>query len=189
VSEDIVKQAREMVERMPMITFYDGHKDCEVDRMIARLADEIERLREAIRRIAEQDATLSVCEGNVTVTLDATLTDAEPKPFGLESAMRRIEGGVVSQADAQLVTRRLRECRSRTARWCAVAADAEKAAADARLTDAERELLRSLGPDAERELLRSLGPKLHTHSCYTVTLSAEHRKTVAGLLTRLGGGT
>jgi predicted glycoside hydrolase/deacetylase ChbG (UPF0249 family) len=38
---------------------------------------EIERLREAIRRLAEQDATLSVCDGNVTVTTDATLTDAE----------------------------------------------------------------------------------------------------------------
>jgi len=40
-------------------------------------AAEIERLREAIRRLAEQDATLSVCDGNVTVTLDAALTDAE----------------------------------------------------------------------------------------------------------------
>lgn len=40
-------------------------------------AAEIERLREAIRRLAEQDATLSVCNGNVTVTMDATLTDAE----------------------------------------------------------------------------------------------------------------
>jgi len=40
-------------------------------------ADEIERLREAIRRLAEQDATLSVCEGNVTVTMDGTLTDDE----------------------------------------------------------------------------------------------------------------
>lgn len=40
-------------------------------------AAEIERLRAAIRRLAEQDATLSACEGNVTVTLDATLTDAE----------------------------------------------------------------------------------------------------------------
>jgi hypothetical protein len=38
---------------------------------------EIERLREAIRLLAEQDATLSVCDGNVTVTMDATLTDAE----------------------------------------------------------------------------------------------------------------
>ena len=35
------------------------------------------RLRLAIRRLAEQDATLSVCDGNVTVTMDAALTDAE----------------------------------------------------------------------------------------------------------------
>jgi hypothetical protein len=40
-------------------------------------ADEIESLRLAIRRLAEQDATMSVCGGAVTVTLDATLTDAE----------------------------------------------------------------------------------------------------------------
>ena len=38
---------------------------------------EIERLRLAIRRLAEQDATLSVHGGNVTVTMDGTLTDAE----------------------------------------------------------------------------------------------------------------
>ena len=40
-------------------------------------AAEIASLREAIRRLAEQDATLSVQGGGVTVTLDATLTDAE----------------------------------------------------------------------------------------------------------------
>lgn len=40
-------------------------------------ADEIKRLRDAIRRLTEQDATLSVCDGNVTVTMDATLTDEE----------------------------------------------------------------------------------------------------------------
>ena len=34
-------------------------------------------LMEAIRRLADQDATLSVCDGNLTVTMDATLTDAE----------------------------------------------------------------------------------------------------------------
>ena len=33
-------------------------------------ADEIERLHTAIRRIADQDATLSVQGGNVTVTMD-----------------------------------------------------------------------------------------------------------------------
>lgn len=41
------------------------------------LRAEIARLREAIRRLAGQDATLSVQGGNVTVTLDATLTEAE----------------------------------------------------------------------------------------------------------------
>jgi len=38
---------------------------------------EIDRLKEAIRRLADQDATLSVCNGNVIVTMDATLTDEE----------------------------------------------------------------------------------------------------------------
>jgi hypothetical protein len=40
-------------------------------------AAEIERLRLAIRRLADQDATLSVCDGAVTVTMDATITDEE----------------------------------------------------------------------------------------------------------------
>lgn len=45
--------------------------------------EEIDRLREAIRRLADQDATLSVSEGNVTVTMDATRTDAEPAAWSL----------------------------------------------------------------------------------------------------------
>lgn len=45
--------------------------------LLVSAAAEIERLRFVIRRLAEQDATLSVCDGNVTVTMDATLTDAE----------------------------------------------------------------------------------------------------------------
>ena len=44
---------------------------------LEELVVEIERLRDAIRRLAAQDATLSVCDGAVTVTMDATLTDAE----------------------------------------------------------------------------------------------------------------
>ena len=39
--------------------------------------DENRLLKDAIRRLAEQDATLSVCDGNVIVTMDATLADAE----------------------------------------------------------------------------------------------------------------
>jgi len=38
---------------------------------------EVEQLRLAIRRLADQDATLSVCDGAVTVTMDATLTAEE----------------------------------------------------------------------------------------------------------------
>jgi len=57
----------------PCCHMWPRHERC----MIHRLAAEIERLRLAIRRLAEQDATLSVCDGNVTVTMDATLTDAE----------------------------------------------------------------------------------------------------------------
>ena len=41
------------------------------------LAAEVRRLRAAIAALADQDATLSVCEGNVTVTMDATLTFEE----------------------------------------------------------------------------------------------------------------
>ena len=57
-------------------------------------ADEIERLREAIRRFSEQDATLSVQGGNVTVTMDATLTDAE-----LEAIREALAG---AEQDARL---------------------------------------------------------------------------------------
>ena len=45
--------------------------------------EENERLREAIRRLADQDATLSVQGGNVIVTMDATLTDAEREAVAL----------------------------------------------------------------------------------------------------------
>lgn len=41
------------------------------------LKDEVRRLRRAIAALADQDATLSVCDGSVTVTMDATLTDEE----------------------------------------------------------------------------------------------------------------
>jgi len=47
------------------------------ENIIGRLVAENERLRLAIRRLADQDATLSVCDGAVTVTLDATLTVEE----------------------------------------------------------------------------------------------------------------
>jgi predicted DNA binding protein len=47
---------------------------------------EIELLRLAIRRLADQDATLSVCDGAVTVTMDATLTDEEREAIELAAS-------------------------------------------------------------------------------------------------------
>ena len=41
------------------------------------LAAEVRRLRAAITALADQDATLAVCDGTVTVTMDATLTVEE----------------------------------------------------------------------------------------------------------------
>ena len=41
------------------------------------LAAEVRRLRAAIAALADQDATLSVCEGKIIVTMDATLTVEE----------------------------------------------------------------------------------------------------------------
>jgi len=52
--------------------------DCEqADHIMQDQRAEIDRLKEAIRRLADQDAALSVCNGNVIVTMDATLTDEE----------------------------------------------------------------------------------------------------------------
>jgi hypothetical protein len=61
-------------------------------------ATEIERLRLAIRRLAEQDATLSVVSGSVIVQMDETLTDAERE--AIEWAM--MEAGGVSLRAATL---------------------------------------------------------------------------------------
>jgi hypothetical protein len=46
----------------------------QADLIICEQSAEIARLKEAIRRLAEEDATLSVCNGNVTVMMDATIT-------------------------------------------------------------------------------------------------------------------
>jgi hypothetical protein len=53
-------------------------------------ATEIERLRLAIRRLAEQDATLSVVSGSVIVQMDETLTDAERE--AIERAILEMDG-------------------------------------------------------------------------------------------------
>jgi hypothetical protein len=76
---DIVADAREWLARYGAreTTHSDGCHRRHIPCLIARLVDECERLREAIRRLADQDGTLSVQGGNVTVDMDATLTDEE----------------------------------------------------------------------------------------------------------------
>jgi hypothetical protein len=61
------------------------------------LRAENERLKKAIRRIAEQDATLSVCDGNVTVTMDATLTDEEREAIAYAAKIVRLSGKKVDR--------------------------------------------------------------------------------------------
>ena len=55
-------------------------------------AGEIASLREAIRSLADQDATLSVQGGSVTVTLDATLTDGEREAVATADAYMSAAG-------------------------------------------------------------------------------------------------
>jgi hypothetical protein len=72
--------------------------EADVGELLAEAATEIERLRLAIRRLAEQDATLSVVSGSVIVQIDETLTDAERE--AIEWAM--MEAGGVSLRAATL---------------------------------------------------------------------------------------
>lgn len=64
----------DIVERIRSLRFVHvpGTSD-----LMEEAAAEIERLRSSICRLADQDATLSVQGGSVTVTMDATLTDEE----------------------------------------------------------------------------------------------------------------
>lgn len=51
----------------------------QADQIIQDQRAEVAKLKDAIRRLADQDGTLSVQGGSVTVTMDATLTDEERK--------------------------------------------------------------------------------------------------------------
>ena len=57
---------------------------------VALLKSEVRRLRAALAAIADQDATLSVCDGTVIVTMDATLTVEERA--AIESAIAAEHG-------------------------------------------------------------------------------------------------
>ena len=85
---DIVERIRNLrYVHVPVASGLMEEAATEIDRMRLELSvqkactvagrEEISRLREAIRRLADQDATLSVQDGSVTVTMDDTLTDEE----------------------------------------------------------------------------------------------------------------
>ena len=76
--------------------------DIEVLRLRLQAAHaETKLLRTATRRLADQDATLSMCDGAVTVTMGGTLTDAERESlrFCIRVALPETEklGGVAGE--------------------------------------------------------------------------------------------
>jgi hypothetical protein len=69
--------------------------------IVRQQRSEIERLKDAIRRIADQDATLSVCGGNVTAQVDGTLTDAEREAIKMAIAACKVEGELNQACDGR----------------------------------------------------------------------------------------
>lgn len=59
-----------------------------------KLRAEIATLREAIRRLADQDATLSVQGGSVIVTMDATITDEEREAIEMAASACDVEASL-----------------------------------------------------------------------------------------------
>ena len=72
----------DIVKRIEEAFRHDTFWDTDAPPLLSDAVAEIKQLREAIRRLAEQDATLSVQGSNVTVTMDATLTDSERAAIG-----------------------------------------------------------------------------------------------------------
>jgi len=67
----------DIVERIEEAFRHDTFWDTDAPPLLSDAVAEIKRLREAIRLIADQYATLTVQGCNVIVTMDATLTDEE----------------------------------------------------------------------------------------------------------------
>ena len=74
---------------------------------VSLLKAEVRRLEGAITALADQDATLSVCDGKVTVTMDATLTDEERAAVAYFAAFR--QSPREADADAAATLRSLLE--------------------------------------------------------------------------------
>ena len=91
--------------------------------------------------------------------------------FGLEAAMVRIESGDIRDADAVLVVKRLRECRSKTARWCDHAARQSP-------TDEERRAVKTA-----IEWLTTLSSR--RREIHSADLLLQDARTLRGMLERL----
>jgi len=76
--------------------------------LFAEAAVEIDRLHEAVRRLADQDATLSVQGGSVTVTMDATLTDEERAAINAASKLLAMDGYQTIAATLRSLLERLK---------------------------------------------------------------------------------
>jgi hypothetical protein len=80
---DIVERIDALLANTPAAEI----EEFEVCRCLRDAKAAIESLRLAIRRLAEQDATLSVQGGSVTVTVDATLTHDERRAIDWAATM------------------------------------------------------------------------------------------------------
>lgn len=67
----------DIVERIEESFRHDTFWDTDAPPLLEDAVAEIARLRDAVRRLADQDATLSICDGNVTVTMDEAISEAE----------------------------------------------------------------------------------------------------------------
>jgi hypothetical protein len=87
-------------------------------------AAEIERLREAIRRLADQDATLSVCEGNVIVQMDEVKC---PYVVGKTTLYCSLTPLTLTDAEREAIATAIAECESMPVAKTRVAADTLRA--------------------------------------------------------------
>jgi predicted DNA binding protein len=93
----------DIVERIDDALRHDTFWDTDAPPLLNDAVAEIKRLREAICRLANQDATLSVQGGSVTVTMDATLTDSERE--AIADAVAELTPGPIAATLRSLLAR------------------------------------------------------------------------------------
>jgi hypothetical protein len=185
-------EAADEIERLRALA--DNRGELSVERR-----REIVGLREAIRRLADQDATLSVCDGRVTVTMDATLTDAEREAivqsadfadwdaeyFAADRNKSLADGAAERAATLRGLLERLGGCPPQLD----CGAD-RKSVASQRCRDTGGQPFDSAPTttltDAEREAIKRLGPCGDPLASRIVTLTPEERAVFHDLLRRLG---